>query len=287
MNHRIILFLACSSFLFIPAFTKALSAGQDLLLWPNDTSLNSPDGMGALVHKRGKDMIQGVRSPYLKVLAPPFGSEPTPAILHVPGGGYKRVVSGIHMPIADWFNEQGIRPFMLVYRCPVDRNSPEAALQDIQRAIRMIRANAKEWNIDPNRIGLIGSSAGGNLAVRASVFSTTDSYRPEDPMDALSAKPDFSILMYPAWVGSRSTGGLNSWVEVRSDFGPTFITAARDDQHFDSSPPYEKALQAAGVPVESLYFDEGGHGFTLREPEAIAAWPEACLDFLKRNRVLP
>jgi acetyl esterase/lipase len=268
-------------------FVSPLSGEQDLLLWPDDPALSSRDGMGREVHKRGKDMIMGVESPHLKVFPPPLSHEPTAAILHVPGGGYKRVVSGIHMPIADWFREQGIRPFMLVYRCPVDRSSPEPAMQDIQRAIRMLRANAREWNIDPDRIGVIGSSAGGNLAVRASVFSETNSYRAKDPMDRLSTKPDFSVLLYPAWVGSRSTGDLNDWVEVRSDFGPTFITAARDDKHFGSSPPYERALRSKRVPVEALFFEEGGHGFSLREPEETATWPEACLEFLRANRILP
>lgn len=106
-------------------------------------------------------------------------------------------------------------------------------------------------------------------------------------MDQLSAMPNFTVLLYPAWVGHRGTGEPSAWVSVRSDFGPTFITAARDDNHFGSSPPYEEALQAAGVPVKALYFDTGGHGFSLREPADIASWPEACLDFLRETGVLP
>ncbi len=138
---------------------------------------------------------------------------------------------------------------MLVYRCPADRTDPKGPQQDIQRAMRLLRSNAKEWNIDPDRIGVIGSSAGGNLSVRASVFAEQDTYPPKDEVDQFHSKPDFSILLYPAWVGNRGTGGLSSWVKVTREIGPTFITAAKDDQHFRSSPPYEKALAAAGVPV--------------------------------------
>lgn len=277
-------FLKC---FVVPFVLGGLHAEERVLLWPEDPALNSPSGMGRTEEKRGKEVIQGVRTPYLQIFPAPLSSQPTPAILLVPGGAYKRVVSGIHDPIAEWCTEQGIRPFMLVYRCPVDRKSPDAPAQDIQRAIRLIRANAKEWNIDPNRVGVLGSSAGGNLAVRASVHANTNLYPQKDSADQLSSKPDFSILLYPAWVGNRETGGLSTWVEVRPDFGPTFITAARDDDHFGSSPPYEKALREAGVPVESLYFDQGGHAFSLREPEATATWPEAALKFLKENGILP
>jgi acetyl esterase/lipase len=143
--------------------------------------------------------------------------------------------------------------------------------------------NVTKYGLTP----AIGSSAGGNLAVRASVSSNTPAYPPTEPVDHFSSKPDFTILMYPAWVGSRATGGLSSWVDILPDFGPTFITAARDDKHFGSSPPYEEALQSAGVPVTSVYFDEGGHGFSLRTPPAVSSWPEACLAWLKEIKVLP
>lgn len=164
---------------------------------------------------------------------------------------------------------------------------PDGPNQDIQRAMRILRAKAEEWNINPDRIGVLGSSAGGNLAVRASVFSETDLYPPMDEADALSSKPDFTILLYPAWVGNRKTGGLSTWVTIRPDFGPTFISAARNDKHFGSSTPYEKFLREAGVPVQSLYFEEGGHAFGLREPEVISTWPEAAWAFLKKQKVLP
>jgi acetyl esterase/lipase len=273
------LLLAISSF-------QELHAHETLLLWPEDPELNSADGMGTELEKRGKMRMQGVKSPHLRLYPAPKSSQPNPAILHVPGGGYKTCVTGIHEPIAAWFAEQGIRPFMLIYRCPAEKDAKEP-LQDIQRAIRILRAHAKKWNIDPDRIGVIGSSAGGNLSVRASVFADQDTYPRKDEIDQFHSKPDFSILMYPAWVGSRTTGEVNSWVKVTGEFGPTFITAAKDDKHFGSSPPYEKALKAAGVPVEALYFETGGHGFSLREPEAISTWPEECLKWLKKNKILP
>lgn len=257
------------------------------ILWPERPERNQPEGRGKERERRGKRMVHHITTPTLRIYEAPQSEPPTPAVLLIPGGGYKRVVTSIHEPIAAWLQEQGIRPFMLVYRCPADRKAPDGPVQDVQRAIRMLRANARTWNIDPDRIGVLGSSAGGNLAVRASVSSGATTYTPTSEMDQLSAKPDFTLLLYPAWVGHRGTGGLSKWVHVRSDFGPTFITAARDDKHFGSAPPYGTALRAAGVPVEELYFDEGGHGFSLREPEAIASWPEAALAFLKEQEFLP
>lgn len=278
--------LPLTALLVLAGLTWPAHSYETLLLWPDDPALNSRDGMGTEVEKRGKLRMQGVKSPHLRLYPAPKSSQPTPAILHVPGGGYKTCVTGIHEPIAAWFAEQGIRPFMLVYRCPSDRKDPSGPQQDIQRTIRVLRSKAEAWNIDPNRIGVIGSSAGGNLSVRASVFADEDAYPPKDKIDELPSKPDFSILMYPAWVGHRGTGGLSSWVKVTNEFGPTFITAAKDDKHFGSSPPYEEALKAAGVPVKSLYFDTGGHGFSLREPKATSTWPEACLRWLKEINVL-
>jgi acetyl esterase/lipase len=151
-------------------FTLPAHSHETLLLWPEDPELNSADGMGTELEKRGKMRMQGVKSPHLRLYPAPKSSQPTPAILHVPGGGYKTCVTGIHEPIAAWFAEQGIRPFMLIYRCPAEKDAKEP-LQDIQRAIRILRAHAKKWNIDPDRIGVIGSSAGGNLSVRASPAS--------------------------------------------------------------------------------------------------------------------
>jgi acetyl esterase/lipase len=272
----------------VPAMQADTANAENIhLLWPDTPGLNSSDGLGNEAQKRGKTMLTGVQTPHLRLYEAPVSPSPSPAVLLVPGGGYNQLVTSIHEPIAAWLQEQGIRPFLLAYRCPSDRKNPKGPEQDIQRAMRILRAHAQAWNIDPRRIGVLGSSAGGNLAVRASVSSRINTYPPTDATDRLDAMPDFSILLYPAWVGHRGTGGLSQWVEVRPEYGPTFITAARDDKHFGSSPPYGAALREAGVPVKELYFDQGGHGFTLREPPGISTWPEACLAFLKQMDMVP
>lgn len=283
--YRIRKCLAGVTLLLIGGLGFDLQAEEIRLLWPNDSKLNDPDSMGREVEKRGKLRMQGVDTPHIRLFPAPTSDQPTPAIIHVPGGGYKTVVTGIHTPIADWFTEQGVRPFMLIYRCPADRNK-DGTLADIQRAIRMLRANAEQWNIDPDRIGVIGSSAGGHLSVRASTQFDYESYKPSDPMDRLSPKPNFAILLYPAFLASRRTGEINDWVEIPDGVPPTVLFAARDDKHFGSSPAYEKELKEAGATVESLYFESGGHGFSLREPEETSSWPEACEYWLREIGVL-
>jgi acetyl esterase/lipase len=248
-----------------------------VLLWPKDSKLNSPKGMGT--EKKGKagdPSVSDITTPHLKVYPGPESSKPTPAIILVPGGGYKMLVHSKHWETQKWLKEKGIRAFILMYRCPTETDS-KGALDDIQEAIRMVRSKAKEWNIDPKRIGILGSSAGGHLSVRASLAEGDG-----------SARPDFAILLYPAYVADTKSNQLSAGLNVSKTAPPTLIFAAKDDKaFFSNSPIYEAALKKAGVPVRSQYFETGGHGFTLRAPQSVSTWPETCEAWLKERSILP
>ena len=167
---------------------------------------------------------------------------------------------------------------MLMYRCPTTVKD-DGVLSDIQRAIRVVRSKAEEWNIDPKRIGVLGSSAGGNLCVRASCDFNKAAYPAKDAIDKVSARPDFTILLYPAYLGKSK---LSERYKIPDDVPPTMIIAARNDGMFSNSPTYEKALKEAGAKVSSHYLDKGGHGFTLNED-----WSGAFHEWLEEAGALP
>jgi len=258
----------------IQAGDKAMDANT-VLLWPDVPELSSPAKMGKAQRRGDKTRVYDVKTPHLKVFPGPKSAAPTPAVILVPGGGYGKLVPSVHWPIQKWFHEQGVRAFILMYRCPAGK-ADKGTLQDIQQAMKIVRARAKEWNVDPKRVGLLGTSAGGHLSVRASV-----GYK-----DA-STKPDFTVLLYPAYLRHRGTGKLGDWCRIPRDIAPTFLTAAKDDtKHFPNSPAYEEALKKAGASVSSLYFETGGHSFTVGKPDSVSAWSDTCRAWLKEIGIL-
>lgn len=262
------------------SLTVALqAAAEPILLWPDDPALNAPTGMGEPKTQGDKTRVQNISTPHILPYLLPDSSAPAPVILLVPGGGYSKLVPSVHEPIAAFLNERGIHAIIVMYRCPTDRNKGEA-LPDLQRAIRLVRSRAAEWNIDPQRVGVLGSSAGGNLCVRTTSANGEAAYPAVDAIDEASAKPDFSVLLYPAWLGHRSELTPGDFVNMPEDMGPTVIFSARDDKHFYSSEIYGKALREAGRAVSEHYFDTGDHGFSIPAPGAAAVWPELFHDWL-------
>jgi acetyl esterase/lipase len=209
---------------------------------------------------------------------------PGPAVILCPGGGYKHLVITKMTPTAEWFNERGIHAFILQYRTPRMR---DAAFNDAQRAMRILRARAAEWDIDPDKIGIMGSSAGGHLAARVSLHAGAPTYPPVDLIDAENGQPAFTILLYPAYM-DRSDGSLRDTFRVHKDLPPTLIISARDDRnHFRSGAVYAEALEAAGAPVQTHFFDSGGHGFSmLNNPDPLSSWPDKMERWLQAIHVI-
>ena len=207
-------------------------------------------------------------------------TKPTPAVIICPGGGYGGLAYNKEgTEVAAWLNTLGITGVVLKYRVPKNQ---EGAYQDIQRAIRIVRQRASEWNIAPDRVGAMGFSAGGHLAARLSTLGGPATYPRIDEADDQPLRPDFALLVYPAYLDQ----GLPKLVDAKT--APTFIAHAEDDKSYiKGSKAYHESLLAAKVPTQFFKVATGGHGHGLRSEKEIKAWPDQCRDWLKQIGILP
>ena len=182
--------------------------------------------------------------------------------------------------VAEWLNSLGFTVFVLQYRVP---DKQAGALMDVQRAIRIVRARADEWNLDGNKLGVMGFSAGGSLSARASTLYDLESYESIDDMDEVSCRPDFSILIYPAYLDKGDNRSLTPELKVDEKTPPMFIFGTADDHYANSALVMASALRDAKVPVELHLLPSGGHGYGLR-PGNIAAetWPGLLREWLEQ-----
>jgi acetyl esterase/lipase len=208
---------------------------------------------------------------------------PTPAVIISPGGGYNyTVVDKEGSEIADWLNTQGITAMVLKYRTPKNR---DGALQDLQRAIRIVRSNAKAWSIDPDKIGTMGFSAGGHLTAKAMTHFDTPSYTAIDAIDTVSAKPDFCVLVYPAYLEDK-TGPGSPEFNLKAKLPPLLIIHNDDDKTLVAGTKlFHKALDDAKITHQFQCYTTGGHGYGLHCTGEAKAWPEATLKWLKANGI--
>lgn len=261
------------------------TARNTILLWPRDTANQDTKGMGQPKPDRGDGHIRltDISIPSMRYFPAPVGKKPAPAVILCPGGGYSHLVTTKMDPIATWLNERGISAFMLIYRAPKKR---EEAFQDVQRAIRIVRSRASEWNVDSKRIGIMGSSAGGHLAARVSAGFDIKTYQKVDQVDEVSCKPDFTVLLYPAYMNKGKE--LSKEFTVSDEINPTLIISAKDDKnHFPGSPVYAKALEDAGVSIRVHFFENGGHGFSLRpKRHPLSTWPDLCVQWFRDNNII-
>jgi acetyl esterase/lipase len=229
----------------------------------------------------GVRRITNVSTPTLEVF--PAAKKNSPAFIVVPGGGYSYVsYSKEGTEIAKWLNDNGITAAVLKYRVPDQRDN---AFADVQRAIRLARSNAKAWNIDPKRLGLMGFSAGGHASVRASTNFYNASYLSIDSIDKLSVRPDFVVLVYPAYL--EKEGIIVPAVNLKAKIPPTLIVVAEDDRTYSlSSKVYHAELDKAGVSNKLIVYPSGGHGFGLKSDKEAKVWPDAALEWLRAVKVL-
>lgn len=225
--------------------------------------------------------LTDVNEPSLTVFLAKDTGKPNPAVMICPGGGYG-ILAWNHegTEVAEWLNAQGISAFILKYRVPKNR---DAAFCDAQRAMGLIRFKAKAYNVDPNRLGIMGFSAGAHLSVRTSTNFEKRFYEPVDEADALSSRPDFALIIYPAYLYTEGYK-MAPELPVTANTPPTFLLQAEDDgPYVDSSLTYFIALKAAKVPVEMHLFPNGGHGYGLRKKgKATDVWPDLAAAWLKR-----
>jgi len=228
------------------------------------------------------------------------------AVVICPGGGYGGLVVGPEgHGIAQWLNQHGIAGIVLEYRLPGGR--PFVPLLDAQRAIRTVRARAKEWNVDPGRIGIIGFSAGGHLASTAGTHFDSGDPNAADPIDRVSCRPDFMILVYPVITMDEKTHGgskrnllgrdpkpdlldlFSNEKQVTANTPPAFLAHALDDKAVppDNSRAFYEALRSCQVAAQYLELPSGGHGLNGYQGPMWDAWQTKSLEWLAKQKLVP
>lgn len=233
-------------------------------------------------------------------IMPPKQPRTRTAVIVFPGGGFQKVFVGLEgTEICDWLTAKGVTCIVSKYRVPGGNDFYDAvkdrqitpkiprALQDAQRTIRLVRSKAAELGIDPNRIGVLGMSAGGYLVAQTSnIFAPT--YRPVDAIDKISSRPDFGIALYPGHI-CRENGAFDPKLPVNKGAPPQFIVQAWNDEidPVCNSLMYASALNEAGVPTELHLFAHGGHAFALRHRnDPVGKWPELVELWLRQINML-
>lgn len=308
---KITLMALCACMITGYAEAATLSDGQEIKLWPGKAPGSENVTFHNKVIERSKDPTVHDRAmvtidvPHMVARVPknPNGT----AVIICPGGGYARVVIDKEGDeVARWLNEIGVTAFILRYRLPQDAhvNREDVSLEDGQRAIRIIRAHAKEWGLNADKIGVMGFSAGGHAASFLSTCYGRDVYKPVDDMDKLFARPDFTVLGYPVismldqyahegtkkrMLGKTPTKEqmekYSTELYINKNTPPAFIFCAEND---DVVPPvnsvrYFENLRSCGVPSELHVYTDGKHGFGIGSQLKTSAkyWSKACEAWLR------
>lgn len=226
-----------------------------------------------------------VGEPEITIYPAPSDIASGAAMVVCPGGAYEILAYDLEgTEICDWLNAAGITAVLLKYRVPRRENRPkhEAPLQDAQRAISYVRSNAKKYGIDPDRIGIMGFSAGAHLSAMASTSFNKRTYPAKDDIDKVSCRPDFCLLVYPAYLDGENFR-VAPEVNVTKEVPPTMLVQAEDDASYvNSSLFYYYALKQAGVPAWMHLYSKGGHGYGLRDTGAMVnEWPDRAEDWFQ------
>jgi acetyl esterase/lipase len=262
----------------------SFSQKRDLIyLWPTNVPGETGEKKGPVTAATENDnilRISEVTNPAMEAFLPEKSVKNKAAVVVCPGGGYHILAYDLEgTEIAAWLNKNGYAAFVLQYRVP---DKKEGAIQDIQRAVRIIRKEASEYGVDPSKIGVMGFSAGGSLTARAATNFSRQTYTPVDKTDSLSCRPSFAMLIYPAYLDQGPGLTLTPELHLSKDVPPVFIFQTADDQYGNSALVMAQALRNEKLPVELHLLPYGGHGYGLR-PGKIAAetWPILAEKWLK------
>ena len=243
------------------------------------------------------------------LVSKPAGDATGTGVIVLPGGGYGHLAMDHEgKQIAEWLNSFGVTAFVLKYRMSSTGHKHPVPMMDGQRAIRYVRANAKKWGVDRNRIGVMGFSAGGHLASTLGTHFDAGAAGDKDPIEQTSSRPDFLILCYPVismtesyrHQGSRQNllgpsptpellHSMSNETQVTAQTPPTFIFQTSEDKGVpaENCIAFYLALHKAGVPAEMHIFESGKHGLGLaKEVPGTRAWPELCHEWLKDRGLL-
>jgi acetyl esterase/lipase len=295
-------------FLLVLSLFTRMSPAQTVIKLYNGVIPNEVAAPDKESSKEGKVEISNITRPTLEVFLPPDEKSNGTAVIICPGGGY--AINAYHhegILIAQEFVKAGVTAFVLKYRLPSDKTMKDKSigpLQDAQQAIMTVRERAKEWKVDPARIGIAGFSAGGHLASTAGTHFTKAFI---DNPSKTSLRPDFMILLYPVISFTDSVGHIGSRTnligkspnaeaiqlysnetQVTVHTPPTFLMHAGDDDVVkvaNSIRMYE-ALHRNKIDAELFIYPKGGHGFGLVNPTSPDRWMERCLDWMRSNKWL-
>jgi len=299
--QKIIFSLIFSLFSFM-----AFAQNHTLPLWPGNPPLQNASDLKEEATQQGILRIANVQTPTIEVYLPTKQIATGEAVVIFPGGGYGILAYDWEgTDFAKWLNAQGIAGIVVKYRLPISKSltdAKEVPLMDAQRAIRLVRKNAEAWNIDPTKVGVMGFSAGGHLASTLSTQYNHEVNRPKDEIDAIAARPDFSILVYPVisfrdaavhsgsrknLVGEHASQELmdrfSGELNVNAQTPPTFLVHAQDDKGvpIENSLLYYQALHKHGVKASLHIYPTGGHGFGFGLGKgAIESWREVLLTWM-------
>jgi len=277
--------------ILLPAFiawTVSATAETPIILWPEG---GAPGAVGK----------EPVDIPTLTPYLPPKEKMSGAAIIICPGGGYTHLADHEGRPVAEWLNSLGITAFVLKYRLGPRYHHP-APMQDAARAIRTVRARSAEWGLDPQRIGILGFSAGGHLASTAGTHFDSGKPGAPDAIERVSSRPNLMVLIYPVITMRDKTHAgskknllgveptpelvtlLSNEEQVTKETPPAFLVHTMTDAAVpvENSLLFVSALRRAGVAVEFHLYERGPHGFGLGGKDPIlATWPDRCADWLR------
>jgi len=294
-----------------PLLACAMQPSHDPLVldvWPGKTPQDSGIGQyGPIAPERVRDpsdsptktatWITGVTHPTITVYRPSKGKNTGAACIVCPGGGYWNLAWDLEgTEVAEWLRSKGITGIVLKYRFPRRAGEPEplpapGPLLDAQRAVSLVRSKAKEWDIDPNHIGIGGFSAGGHLALATATNFDRRMYEPLDDIDKVSCRPDFALAAYPGYLVDIKTWELRPSIRIPAGTPPVFLVHAFGDREPGASPAHSAvmflALKKAGVPTELHIYAAGDHGFGVRKTSLpVSSWGDRCLDWLRNLGML-
>jgi acetyl esterase/lipase len=263
-----------------------------VLLWPEgapgfESRKGEPENIG---WRQESDIvfpiISNIHNPTITPFLPAKAKSTGCAVIIAPGGGHMfHTIDREGYDLARWLADHGVAAFVLKYRLMRDQSNPAGtpqpykaevhALADANRAIRLIRSRAAEWNVKPDRVGILGFSAGGEVAILAAVRNDAGKGDAADPIERLSSRPDFFAPIYPGGLGSHD-GEV-----TKEKTPPAFLACAYDDRMPEQLTAFFNTLRKAGVNAELHIYNSGGHGFGVRpRPLAVTGWPQRFLEWL-------
>lgn len=298
MNQSLCAIIAAAAF----AACSALAADSPIALWPG----TAPDEKGEIGEEKdmtkpsdnriaGKPVVRlgNVTKPTLTLYRAPKNKNTGTTVVVFPGGGYHILAWDLEgTEVCEWLNSIGVNAVLVKYRVPkrAALEKHTAALQDAQRALGLVRQQSGALGIDPTRIGVIGFSAGAHLCAALAASSAGERvYSPIDDADKLTCRPDFTMLIYPAYLMQKDAPDqVAPDVAISSNTPPVFITMTQDDPiNVENALRYSIALKQLKIPFELHVYPTGGHGYGLRRTEnPLTAWPDRAEEWMRSRGLL-